>query len=339
MYTGGILVRAALRELYALGVTGHDVLFSAVTNTEPLAWQLPPILPMGTVGGIVPTVYRNPRLYQLDAAKLWKLYSEHMAEPLDEWNYSPTKGFVLVHQMFNGVLGAEAKLMFSEPQQDDPLAGAVFSLELATVLRRAAMGSFRGSDTDYYVTLGPYSFGIKDGLPIAGSDVWTANLGKYVRAQLAMPRGKVYTFKQFNVLDRIAFWAMENSHVIPDLETFIGALAPLRIYGKPEEVLRVEQDLYAVPEVKPGFTSEQKRNQLARQQREAWQEAKSIYSNWSMNDKQRLEHIYDLMVPLLCTSTEFRKKLGNVTRQKIIMNAAELERFQNGMNYFEGIYK
>ena len=318
------LARLVLAELASVGVTGSDIVFQQMSEPVPFQLQATPIHPIGVVGGVAPTLMSESGLFRLPSTtSLWELYTKALLEPEPEKHLDRYKGRAGLAEPFG--LKQWSPLIFSVPEAGDPTAGAVFALEMATVLRSLGMGRMATAADTYLVRMPDgHEYGIAAGLPTFNGDYWSANLGKHVSTYLSAPRGQTYEAQGFNVIDRLTHWLYLNSAKVPDTESCLAALTPLRLTGTAQQLYDFEQDMYRM---KPGSPETLTAVPLLPRQRiELLDEALKVLERWLLDDRQKMIEIFELIVPHCCTEQHFMRRIASIETMPTMMNKKQLAR-------------
>ena len=329
-----IFARAAVRSLAEAGVTGKEVLCASISDMVPVEWRAMPITPLEAISGVLPTVFSPYLLHDFSVEDAWDTYVEQLNLDPKDLQLDDTGGRAGLAERFG--LGEFSPLVFSVPDADDRLAGVTFAMEMATLLKLAKVGNLLTNASNYYVNLSDgRCVGVRAGKPTIASDRWDS-LGDYVGAQVHAPRGRLLKPRGYSVVERIAQWGQNNYQMVPDMETFLAALTPMRFAGTFSHRAGLEDYMWGVQSLaaKNPRLKQLAAEQAKRDHRERMESAKAIFENWSLGDPQKMWQMKDLLVPSVLSASTFNKRFINPANAKTVMTGAQVRRIDASLAYY-----
>lgn len=285
--------------LVKVGMTQDDILVGEIKHTD-LPWQIPPLLVEAPLFG-VPLADYFSRSISVNAEALLVLWGD----ALMGMRNNPSKildfdGYRSSSYVIPGVRTNERQLYLSLPagfpHGIEDLAAVTLSLEAAHLLHgNVRVREFVSDDDNYYAVLPDgIEVGIKEGLPTVASDIWDMPVSGMVQEMLRMPRGAVWEGCDYDIIAKVRSVIWDYQKIFPEFEALDWALQALRVMDGQKEMLSAIYNL--------------KKTAYNRKVRiEALADAVRVSNQLSISDRQRIELLRNLLVPLVITSGQFTK--------------------------------
>lgn len=302
-------------------------------NLTDLPWQNPPLFCLSNLLGINLVTYlerpveiKEDQIFEFWRANLGRLYYTPLQAIDREGIYSGS------NKLLPGESKPSNRFRFSTPEgfpkSIDEYAGAVFSMELATLISESLPYYLIRDDSNYYVTLpNNVNIGIKDGI-VATESPWDGSVAGIVWDLAEMPRGVVRTDCQYDALAKVRSLLHENAGRFKEFQGVDYALQALRVLYNHKSECSILSRAIKLKHEEPNLLFDYKalKSSLATMERK------------DISDRYKLDIIYGLLVPQTLSEAKYRAKiyrsrfeapftLSDKTIHRIISNLeTELER-------------
>lgn len=337
------LRKLALATLESAGVVGIDILTAPVSDYRELTWLAPPIYPAVEVNDDIPTLFSGEVLQCGTNVELQQAYDRTLNLYLESPKAALSNDFSYVEEAATvfGLEGSPARAIFSAPAVDSAITGDTigveasytFAMEFVAACVSAGRGYQYRSADDFFVIDDGLRVGIRNGRVLGFEDKFDQDISSYVEAYLSMPRGIGWTSKTFDILDRLQFWLDAAILDRPDLEPLVYLLPNLRACLEPEELYKLERDIFKltgeVQPMLPDITKPQRLN--AQEYFRRVDEAIAIVIDIRIPDADKITQLIDLLVPAVIAEGAFAKNWYSLTNGVITLSKKQHDKLLNNL--------